>query len=143
MGYVPKTRARLRNLEPVADNWSVSTQLPEMSVPLDSLTAGERKLIGRLVLRTIRLRPLQTEAQLRRYGPQGTVFLIAGRIYTGLLAPWVALLGLLLFPLAPNDHPGHLFAIVVGTSFLPGVIRLISASWAGHKFRTRGPVVSA
>jgi hypothetical protein len=96
------------------------------------LTPAERIVLGSFLIRTMHRKPRQTAAQLQKYGPKGTAYLMSAQILIRVV-PVVGLVAFFAFPFVPNA--GHVFTVLLLLALLPGVVRLISASLAGSRFR--------
>jgi hypothetical protein len=102
--------------------------------PLDSLSAAERVIFGRLVMRQLRHGGPTIDLALKKYGPEGTVRLCGGRALGGLLlALCFLVVGLSLA--GQGVAAGVCVAPILVVAVL-AVMRFASAGIAGRRWRS-------
>jgi hypothetical protein len=102
--------------------------------PLDFLSAAERVICGRLVMRQLRHGGPSTDLALKKYGPDGTVRLCSARAFGQLvLAVGVLAVGL---SLAGQETAAGVCLIPVLVLAVLAVIRAVSAGVAGRRWRS-------
>lgn len=102
--------------------------------PLDSLSAAERVICGRLVMRQLRHGGPTIELALKKYGQEGTVQLCSARAFGQLeLALCVLAVGL---TVAGQQLAAGVCVIPILVVAVLAVIRFASAGIAGRRWRS-------
>lgn len=102
--------------------------------PLDSLSAAERLICGRFVMRQLRYGGTRIERQLKKYGPEGTVRLCSARAF-GTLELAFAVVGMVLAAAGQQVAAGICVIVIIVTTVLV-VMRAVSAGIAGRRWRS-------
>jgi hypothetical protein len=102
--------------------------------PLESLSAAERVICGRLVLRQLHYGGPRIERALKKYGPEGTVRLCSARVFSTVEVAF-ALVGVVLAFSGHGLAFGCCFIVVFVAAAL-GAMRFASAGIAGKRWRS-------
>ncbi len=102
--------------------------------PLESLSAAERFICGRLVLRQLRYGGPRIERELKNYGPDGTVRLCSARVF-GTVGVAFAVVGIVLAASGQGLAAGICMIVILVAGVLC-IMRAASAGIAGKRWRS-------